>query len=458
MTSCSETPDVPTSQFIEDLPSLAESMGMSAECVQTATTASEAGGASVSGKAEASIPFASGSASFDSQAWYSSIENEMTQSGCGSFMMNATSVYNSQLNMNCTLSNTDVTSSFSGESVSSVSIQVLPLTTEQTAAKTELEQSIMTATAAALAFASEEGYADILNGMNDMAQTLLESYSRTLNIENSSITASSDTNISGSITVTDEQINELVGDYSTIASNTAEQAVQASSGLNALSENTREMISSEVNNQLSNIQESIKNTVQDTTITATSSSLITISAPGNINIANSTIDSSSLATIMVDIMSQNAMGTGISIAQDIVNQAVTGQGSITDSAGLDDLQEAIADTVTGAIDSNQTEYKPTNNTMWIVMAIVVGLLVIGGIVAAYFAYKTGTDPNTAKTIAAAKGMGFGGPMKGSNFGNPMTSIYKYIGLAILAIVIIGIIYMAIKWNSIKKNMNPTNWF
>ena len=451
-----------------EMAEMAATMGMDETCQKAASKAYDVAQTTVDIDVSSSMGWglAKYNGSANMNTFKESMDSSMSESGCASISLNMSKIVNAQTNISCAINSQKVETDLSAGASASVSVKTLPLSTidQEIIENGTTKYYAFLNNLAALGATGDinENYLLSLQAGADEAQAaLIASSNRDINIGNSTIEANANAKITSSISNTASVAAAVESDYQAIAESVAETSIASSLGVDALSDNQKSAVTTEVSNELTNAASSINDLLTETTMTVQSDGSVEIESNGAINIYNTTLSANALVDITTSAISQSAVNAGSVAATTILNQITSDTDMYTESDGLGELQDSINEGLEIAGKNAQDDVDDTgsgNSTTWIIIGVVLVVMVIGGVVTAYFASKTAADPNVAKNIAAAKGLGFGGPMKGSNFGNPMTSIYKFIGLAILLFIIIAIVYMAIKWNNMKKSLNPTNWF
>lgn len=451
-----------------EMAAMAAAMGMDETCQKAASTAYDVAQTTVDIDVSASMGWglAKYNGSANMNTFKESMDSSMSESGCQSISLNMSKIVNAQTNISCAINSQKVETDLSASASASVSVKTLDLT--------EIDKEIIEngttkyyaflvnlAALGATGDVNEEYLLSLQASADETQAALIASANRDINIGNSTIEASANSKITSSISNTASVAASVESDYQAIAETVAETSIASSLGVDALSDAQRSAVTNEVSNELTNASTSINELLTKTTMTVQADGSVEIESNGAINIYNTTLSANALVDITTSAISQSAVNAGSVAATTIMNKITSDTDMYTESDGLGELQDSINEGLEIAGENAQDSVEDTssgNSTAMIVIGIVLVVMVIGGVVAAYFASKTAADPNVAKNIAAAKGMGFGGPMKGSNFSNPMATMYKYVGLVILLLIIIAIVYMAIKWNNMKKSLNPTNWF
>jgi hypothetical protein len=356
-----------------NLPELAKSMGLDANCVQQAKTEFATG--TISGSM--SIPFAKANLS----AGFNQSNNSMAQSGCGQFMLNAKNVLNSTNAMSCTLNQTGNTQNINVTENSTVSIKIV-VSDEAVKARAEnlklaqenfnkIEQMITQATI----MGSSKASTDQLQMILQTAQKNIDNYKPlTTTISNSTIKNTGSLNVKDISSVSAEVRNQLQAQFNDIAKASAENHLQSHLGTAALSPNVKQVLDQNIKSNSSQYQKLINSTLNSTSIQSNGSGGITIYSNIPLNLDNVTIDNNIAVTVAVTALTTNAAAAGLSAATSMLTQAMSTSSTDTSSSGVDDLAKQLGENQSNFIKANQTSM---GAIVYIVIAIIA-LAVIGG--------------------------------------------------------------------------------
>jgi hypothetical protein len=406
-TACSKMGESePTNQdFLDSLGQMATDMGMDETCVKAAESAS----ASASASYEADML---GLAKAGGQMSMTAQSSSMEESGCGQFIMNASSIFDSQTNMTCNLSSTASSSVINAAAGASITIKTLAMTDNDVAALNSLTASI-----SALSFLVNDNPAlqTTIDSLNATMQTITN---RSVDITDSTLTATSSTDINSAVSVTSSNESSLISDYQNIAQIEAEQTLESTMGFQALTTDQKQVISNQVEKQLTNVSENISDVINSTKIDSTSDTDITIEAAGAINLTNVTIDASAYASVVSQLITQNAMNAGQEIATSILTDLATTQGASQEGAGVDSLVDALGEANAAAIEANDQSVSMAGT--------IIGAILFFGIfiLAGYFMVKVG-----------------GGVIPPIGSGDPKKLAVWVVGFLVMIVVIILLVWL-----------------
>lgn len=386
-----------------NLPALAANMGMGATCKHAANTVSTAGAVSAS----VNVPFASAAG----QASFQNINNQMSDSGCGSLSLSSSNIINAVHNMNCQLSSTSTSQTTSATNQVSISIETVALTSDQVAAKLAAIKSNQEGLEAAYPFG-----ALAITAAQDVAAAVLNTYSRNITIGNSTFLQKGTTSVKVVSALTTDQKTTMAAQATIVAHAAATNHIKQALGTNALTPNTKSMIDSHVNTQQSAISKNISTVVNTIANSATSSQAITIKAAGNIDISGSTFSQDSMVQMAVSMVTTGAIASGLTASTNLISSAMGTSSTSVSGKGLDALASALGKANADAIKAGAAP------PMGAIVYIVIGVIVLGMIFGAFKAF------NSKSGQALIAKQGGGGKMKlpfGARFGgyNPRLNYY-----------------------------------
>ena len=172
--------------------------------------------------------------------------------------------------------------------------------------------------------------------------------------------------------------NKLSAISESISKDVAEMQVANQLGVNAMDPSVKEVVNKNSSQTSSTASSSITNISNKTTVTTNNNSDIIITAPGEIIITGSTIDSNTVSNIVVEQMMKQAVANGLDIASKTLSDNKDVLGVINKVKGLDDATEALGQALKAGTD-NTLPPPPTSgltNIMYIA-AIIGGVMVLG---------------------------------------------------------------------------------
>ena len=343
MTVGTQSCPCPTYQDLSDnTPELAESMGLSDQCVQTASNTNTAAQASITGF---SLKLLGG---FHGQGSIQTMNDEMTSAGCGDFFLNVQDIVTNNSSIACTLLNASVESSITATANAEIHITTTPLTQIDQRIANNIVDNI---TDLAIASGNAKYTKVIEKTIKSLCGVLNVITNRTVNLTDVTLENNVNQTINQVSSLTVGQEQSLANDYSNISRASAVQSLQNTLGVRALSPNTRSIVDNKINQNFSNIITNINNIIQTNNVNVSSDGTINISAAGNIDIDSSTISNNIEIEIITQAIQKSAIGQGVDIAATIINEATSDTKSENVSKGIEDLAEALGDANAKAIEA-----------------------------------------------------------------------------------------------------------
>jgi hypothetical protein len=240
---------------------LAKSTGMNATCVQAAQSSGSSGSVS----ANIDSPFGSAGG----QASYLQYQRNMAQSGCGQFALNLSNTMNDVSTINCAIQQNSSTVDASQVSGNSLTYTTLPLTAEEQTNQAKISQAIITAQTNVMQIAANPNLSpqqiQKLTQLNQSAmdtyKVILATYSRDVNITNSSINQTDIATLKSAITITDAVATTIADKQTTVAQSTAENKLAQDLGVDALSPESKSVIQQNIKNNQYFSNQNVQSTV-----------------------------------------------------------------------------------------------------------------------------------------------------------------------------------------------------
>jgi hypothetical protein len=372
---------------------LADAMGLNETCKQKANNEFSTG--SISGSI--SIPFAKMSA----QAGFTQSNNSMAQSGCGQFFLNAQNMMTSTQNINCTL-NSSKSSVSTNASANTKIIFDNTWTPEHAAAQAKLQKlaqeaydTLITVTIPTLLIKGVP--LKTTNALQSAAKENIASYNPpSLNVRNSTIKAVSKMDIKTVNNLEQSLKNQIVDNFKKAATSTATNHIESTLGTGALSPNVKSLIQKNIDDQAENYNNTVNTTLANTNVSSTANNEIKFLSSGEINIEDTTIDSETVVNMATSAIVKNAAGAGITAATNIINDATDSTSSKSNSAGINDLANALANI------QEKQEKAPNEGSgfPWYVY-LIIGIIVLGIIGGGMYAVKN--SDKISKAVQSARG-------------------------------------------------------
>jgi hypothetical protein len=378
LTTCFSPPkELKAPDFFNKVADLAKSTGMDQKCEKTAQSA----GANASASGNVDTLFGAGGF----QASVAAYERSMAESGCGQFALNASNTLNSMANISCSIQKTENTVNASQVSGNSIIMETIPLTQNEESMKASISSQLITAQNNAMILISnpkltpeqQQKMVDLNDKQIGTYKALLANYSRDINITNSTISQSIVQSMKSSISLSTDQITTIVSEQKAIAQNTAESKLAQDLGVDALSPNSKNIISSNIANSSLFSNQNVQDTVNSIKLEQSSNNQIKLYAPGNINITGSTISQSIVADMVTKAVIGNAATAGLKISTDITSSALAVIASDGKSAGSDALIAEMNKGNANAIKAGKVTYG--GGAIFAVIIVVMFVLGFGAI-------------------------------------------------------------------------------
>ena len=367
------TPDKQTvPDYFSKATDLAKSTGMNATCVQAAQSSGSSGSVS----ANIDTPFGSAGG----QASYLQYKRNMAQSGCGQFALNLSNTMNDVSTINCTIQKNSTEVDAGQISGNSLTYKTLPLTTAEQTNQSKISQAIITAQTNIMQLAANPNLSpqqiQKLTQLNQSAmdtyKIILATYSRDVNITNSTINQTVISHLASGISITDAAASTIADKQSTVAQSTAENKLAQDLGVDALSPESKSVIQQNIKNNQYFSNQNVQDTVNKVKLTQGTNNSISITVPGNINITNSTISQSIAADMVVKALIGNATNAGLQVVSDITSSAVGTIASNGKSAGSDALIKEMGKANAAAIAAGKVSYG-MGGLMALIIIVILGL-------------------------------------------------------------------------------------
>lgn len=371
LTTCFQPSEQMVPDYFAKASDLAKSTGMNSTCQQAASSSGSSGSVS----AGVSTPFGSAGG----QASYQQYQRDMAQSGCGQFALNLSNMMNDMSTINCAIQSTNNTVNSQQVSGNSITYTTIPLTPEEEQNKQKLSQQIIDAQATTMRLVAnpnlspemQQKLIDLNNSSINVFQSILDTYSRDINITNSTITQSIVQRLAAAISITAEQAKTIAAKQATIAQATAENKLAQDLGVDALSPDSRSVIQQNIQNSQYFSDQNVQNTVNSIKLSQTGTNTLSLTVPGNINIKDSTISQSIVADMIVKALIGNATSTGLQIASQITSDAAGTIASDGKSKGSDALIAEMGKANAAAISAGKVDMGMGSLGIFIIVVILV---------------------------------------------------------------------------------------
>jgi hypothetical protein len=377
LTQCKEPREMKLGEYLTNTADLAKATGMDQVCVKQAdlnVTNFTASGSAQAGWGAADVGF---------ESTLTLTNQKMSEAGCGQFAMNINNQMNSVKDINCNIKSKQTSVSTQQVAGNSIELETIPRTKEENANLAELQKDLKELKQQAMLLLANPNITkdklEIFLKLNETNQKdtkeLINSYKRDIIISNSSIIQSIVQKQAGSISIQNEQVENIVKAQKVLAKVTAENKLAQELGVNALSPNSKSLIENNVENSSLFSNTNVENTVNSVQLKQIGTNSLRLLSAGNILIDKSTISQSIVQDLVIKALIGNASRSGIQIASEIMSEATGAIASDGKSKGLEAVLEEITKHNIGVIKAA----KPSAGagSIFAVIILIVIIVVFG---------------------------------------------------------------------------------
>jgi len=341
---CPPPPDL--NQKTEDIKRIMDSLGASDKCKSAFSNAVD----SSLQKGDAAIAIASftgvggGTASFTNSQ--NKIRENLNKSGCSDVFANVNQQMNSTQSILCEVSNTKSTTSLSQTANASIKIIQGKPTPAMLALRGKVLASLVVPNPPTEALASIDkdlyrtAYENYMRAMEIHKQEI-DSIMGNVTIENSTFknSASADMRVVSNMSSVDT--TAIAEHFKETAKNAAMQELKNKTGLGANSDSVKSLVANKINNKNQSISDSIKNHLQNITLSAASDASVLIKFYGALTIDGVVFDQDAQGRLITQNIMTSASNLGKSVALDMLSDASSSTKSDKESDGQDKVLEAL---------------------------------------------------------------------------------------------------------------------
>jgi hypothetical protein len=365
-------------KFEQDIGKLGEKMGMSQECIKTSknkfSSFQASGKASILGGLGGSLSLGvSGTSSND----------EKSEKGCGNFLLNASNIHNLTNNVKCTLNNNTSDMQVSSSASAKVKIQ----TRVSDDAKQIAEEGYTKRHEATLRTLALFDRGDISKNVKSSLDLSIKASEKayqsaigTLNMKGVVIK----NKIKSSVKVLNVQqlknSQDIIENVKKVANAAANAKLSETAGTNALTPNTKQLITQNISNNEQNITKNIQNIINNTKVKQSSDGTIEIISAAGINMKDVVIDQDVAVSIAAEAIQSSAIDMGLQTATEMTVDAASSSDTTTQTAGLNDLANELAKGNTDAIGKvMEGGWGSMDNLFIIGGVVIVGLALVASL-------------------------------------------------------------------------------
>jgi len=351
--------------------------------------------------------FASESVTGAAQNSSSQNDQQNSEKGCGSSIINAVNVSNKQSQMQCIINNVTQNTTGRISITEGISITTAKLTPKEVEAFTALQiqnaadllkletqcATMVNGAMVQLAMSpaiTQDKYNTAIKALQDFNTNIIEimskshaaaeaMYSRDITTKNLKISLSGNAQMKASITLSSEAKSTLSTLAASVSKDVTSQALANTFGTSVLDPSVQEAASSATQNNSASASSSITNILSSTKLDINESGSLEINCPGgSITLIDTTIDQNFVATLIVNAVLSQSVTNGMTAATNFLSDSSNTQGVINKVAGLDDLQNALNAGIVGAINAGNAPVMAavSANSIKYIIGAIVGLAVL----------------------------------------------------------------------------------
>ena len=329
--------DLNSNEYADNAETLASALGADQTCVQSASSwfENESSGGGGFGISSSSNKSEGGSESY--------------QSGCSSVFIDTKTIVDKTRRINCTLnvSATETDTKVQGNASITIKIHdpdnyqqtVADVYYAQLASHQELNNACI-----GLGATNPDAIAGCLSAISSLQPENILDTMGVLNINNSTLEAVVESMLEIKTEAKAEAAVNVKQDFTDIVSTAAENALEQTTGFQALNDNTKEVISQTVDTRSEEIDNTITKVLNSTNIEVKNSSTVEIIAPISINLDGATISSKIVLDVMASTLATAAIDLGKEVAAEVALTQQSNNTAISDAEGADAFASAVGDT------------------------------------------------------------------------------------------------------------------
>tara|TARA_B100001287_G_C22672644_1_gene526039 strand:- start:883 stop:2412 length:1530 start_codon:yes stop_codon:yes gene_type:complete len=371
-----------------NLAAIAKNVGMTEKCQQTARTHSEQFMSNT--KAAAAVMI--GAAALATTKTNTTLDNEMSQSGCGAFALTANTIMNETNNITCNINET-----FSSQTQTAVSNASINLTTVRPTPEAieTINETVQKMQASINAMSSPERqpprwlaetdkelyryrlkmmYDNIANARKTLALYIKQNPT-SAGVYGSNITLKLKKSIkmSASQTVSSKAQTNIQSSVKNIAAAVAFNKVSQVAGVNSLDSNSKNFLQQKVTDAVNTQTNNIKSQISQNTMSLNDDGSINMRFSGPIVDSTIFTDLNSQADLQINQVITSAVTIGQQVASEIISDIASHSESTSNNAGLDEMVKQAHD---GLAKQIETSDKGQNEFMGGFFDMIGGLFLI----------------------------------------------------------------------------------
>jgi hypothetical protein len=349
MSKKSGCPSVPNiDQKMEDIKRIMDSLGASDKCKSAFSNAVD----SSLQKGDAAVAIATfggiggGTASFTNAQ--NKIRENLNKSGCSDVFANVNQQMNATQSILCEVSNTSTTTTLTGSANASIKILQRKPTDAMLDLRGKVLASLIVPRPPSEALASidkdlyKTAYSNYMRAMEIHKQEI-DSIMGNVTIENSTFKNSANVDMRTINKMASVDTTAIAEHFKETAKNSAMQELKNKTGLGANSDSVKSLVTNRINNKNQSISDSIKNHLQNVTMSSASDSSVLIAFYGSLTIDGVIFDQDAQGRLITQNIMTSASNLGKSVALDMLSDTHSSTKSDKESEGQDKVLKQLLD-------------------------------------------------------------------------------------------------------------------
>lgn len=378
---CENPDEISTADIFKNTQDLMKSMGADEKCIKSADTWGEQNSSSGNFYARGSMEAGWGAARAEAEVGggfqdsAQSFGNKMNESGCGTYVVNATKQSTNIKKIQCTIQKAQNTSEVGVSGTNTITFRTTALTPQEAVEKSKLLSEVNQNYVANIPRPTINDYSALLmtkaitaqearemmvedqkqwaNSRDSLINNISKSYSRDINFKNGSITQSIQGKIKILNSLSAQESQTIENSMKEISKAVAEQQLQQTAGLNSSTPNTKSAVDINIQKNENLSSTAINSKIQSIKQQIAMSNNLTVDIAGNINFDNVNINQSIILDVVAESMIASAISAGVKAATEIVTDTSTMNKLKVESKGLEDLVKAQGEANAAAINAGK---------------------------------------------------------------------------------------------------------
>ena len=336
--NCPPPPNL--NQKMEDIKKIMDSLGASDKCKSAFSNAVD----SSLQKGDAAFAIATfggiGGGSVSLTNSQNKIRENLNKSGCSDIFANVNQQMNTTQSILCEVSNTKSTTTLAGSANASIKIIQGKPTDSMISLRTLLLAKLSNPQPPSDSLASVDkdlyrvAYYNYMEAIKINKQEI-DNIMGNVTISNSTFKNSANTDMRAINKMESVNTTSIAEHFKEAVKNSAMQELKNKTGLGANSDSVKSLVTNRINNKNQNITDSIKNHIQNVTLSSASDASVIIKFYGSLNMDGVIFDQDAQGRIITQNIMTNASNLGKSIALDMLSDAHSGTKSDKESGGQD---------------------------------------------------------------------------------------------------------------------------